>query len=339
MTFLILLQTLLFPLQGRAHNVTAPALLEQSWFAGFADPGACAAYQRRVADPAGGTITLQEVTEVDPANPPVYQYFQIDDSTYVLRQNKCLTYEGPFLYLLVGTLGKAMLIDSGATRDEATNPLVNALRTLVKKKNLSISTLSIFRSHSHGDHIAGEALFEGWPEDGKGCHVGKDFPTVCLVTNVYEALGFSSSPEDERKTVSLGDRELLALPCPGHAPDSILYYDRGTQLLFTGDSLYPGFIFHGSSDAHGRCLVRAVQFIRQTEVGLLLGAHIERDRDNAPIRYGSSFNRNEHPLALDKDTVFEMCQDHSVCAKSLQLSPAERERLEKRGKNRAFTLQ
>lgn len=41
---------------------------------------------------------------------------------------------------------------------------------------------------------------------------------------------------DDRTTLNLGSRELLALPTPGHAPHHIAYKDRKTGAVFTGDS-------------------------------------------------------------------------------------------------------
>ncbi|HEX6891668.1 MAG TPA: hypothetical protein VF141_13255, partial [Chryseolinea sp.] len=41
------------------------------------------------------------------------QVVRYDSSTYILRQNKCLNYEAPFLYLFIGAK-RALLLDSGA---------------------------------------------------------------------------------------------------------------------------------------------------------------------------------------------------------------------------------
>lgn len=46
----------------------------------------------------------------------------------------------------------------------------------------------------------------------------------------------------ERSTLDIGSRELIALPTPGHAPHHLVYQDRETGAVFTGDSagLYLG---------------------------------------------------------------------------------------------------
>src|SRR5688500_8688186 len=49
------------------------------------------------------------------SDPPL-QAHAFDRDTYILRQNKCLNYEGPFLYLLFGR-ERALLLDTGAAPD------------------------------------------------------------------------------------------------------------------------------------------------------------------------------------------------------------------------------
>jgi hypothetical protein len=51
-----------------------------------------------------------------PNGDPPFQIFELDPDTFVLRQSKCITYEGNFLYVLFGTL-KAILFDTGAAPD------------------------------------------------------------------------------------------------------------------------------------------------------------------------------------------------------------------------------
>jgi hypothetical protein len=46
-------------------------------------------------------------------NEPGLQILKFNETTYILRQNKCLNYEAPFLYLFVGT-NRALLVDTGA---------------------------------------------------------------------------------------------------------------------------------------------------------------------------------------------------------------------------------
>jgi hydroxyacylglutathione hydrolase len=53
---------------------------------------------------------------------PKIQVHAYDEHTYILRQNKAVHYEGPFMYLFCGN-DRALLLDTGATVDSARFPL------------------------------------------------------------------------------------------------------------------------------------------------------------------------------------------------------------------------
>ena len=46
---------------------------------------------------------------------PAIEVYRYDDASYILRQSKCLNFEAPFMFLLLGTK-IALLLDSGATK-------------------------------------------------------------------------------------------------------------------------------------------------------------------------------------------------------------------------------
>jgi glyoxylase-like metal-dependent hydrolase (beta-lactamase superfamily II) len=45
---------------------------------------------------------------------------------------------------------------------------------------------------------------------------------------------------DDEQTLSVGDLRVRTLTTPGHTPGSICFAVEGTDLLFTGDTLFPG---------------------------------------------------------------------------------------------------
>ena len=91
----------------------------------------------------------------------VYQY---NLNSYILRQNKCLHYEAPFMYLLFGEQ-RALLIDTGATTDQKLFPLANTIEEIIAERENIISnkkfktSLIVAHSHSHSDHVAADAQF------------------------------------------------------------------------------------------------------------------------------------------------------------------------------------
>ena len=61
---------------------------------------------------------------------PAIEVHRYDDSSYILRQSKCLDFEAPFMYLLLGTKA-ALLLDSGATKNAIDFPLYDTVRALL----------------------------------------------------------------------------------------------------------------------------------------------------------------------------------------------------------------
>src|SRR5258706_11744503 len=54
-------------------------------------------------------------------DPPI-QVIQYNYNTWILRENKCVNYEAPFMFLFIGHK-KALLMDDGATFSEAKFPI------------------------------------------------------------------------------------------------------------------------------------------------------------------------------------------------------------------------
>ncbi|MEH6621128.1 hypothetical protein [Maribacter arcticus] len=75
----------------------------------------------------------------DTIDPPI-QVVQYTSTTWILRQNKCANYEAPFMYLFIGE-DKALLMDTGATKDDDLFPLYKTVHQIIsdwsKKKRSS----------------------------------------------------------------------------------------------------------------------------------------------------------------------------------------------------------
>jgi hydroxyacylglutathione hydrolase len=98
---------------------------------------------------------------------PALQTFKFDDNTFILRQSKCLDFEAPFLYLLFGSR-KAFLLDTGAQSPPGHPvPVRDTVRALIQEwqdeHGRPTLELIVAHSHSHGDHVAGDAQFESQP--------------------------------------------------------------------------------------------------------------------------------------------------------------------------------
>src|SRR5262245_8526354 len=182
---------------------------------------------------------------------PEIEVFQVDSDTYILRQNKCVHFEAPFIYVLIGE-HTAFVQDTGATSDPSRFPLYETVQGLIVRRTGRALPILVTHSHSHADHIAGDAQFRG--------KVG-----VTLVEPnakaVREYFGFANWPEGLTK-IDLGARSLYVVPAPGHQDESVAVYDSRTRWLLTGDSVYPGRLYVKDWEEYRSSIGRLVEFTK-----------------------------------------------------------------------------
>lgn len=164
---------------------------------------------------------------------PAIDVLKLDDSSYILRQNKCLHYEAPFIYLFMGQ-HTAFLQDTGATADSSKFPLYAKVSELIahwqRAQNIKQLELLVTHSHGHSDHKAADEQFRGKP------NVTLVDPELRAVKSFFN---FESWPT-ANKTIDLGERKLTIIPLPGHKEDALAVYDKQTKVMLTGDTFYPG---------------------------------------------------------------------------------------------------
>lgn len=97
---------------------------------------------------------------------PLLQVHQYDADTFVLRQSKCFSFEGNFLYVLFGA-ARVLLLDAGARPDRA-GTLLPIRETIDRIINQWLATngtpvlqLIVAHTHSHGDHVFWDSAFVG----------------------------------------------------------------------------------------------------------------------------------------------------------------------------------
>jgi glyoxylase-like metal-dependent hydrolase (beta-lactamase superfamily II) len=219
---------------------------------------------------------------------PEVQVHTYNATTHIIRQNKCRTFEAPFIYVLQGTTG-ALVLDTGAT---TTVTLRDAVRGLVGTKALTVA-----HSHAHGDHVAGDPRFSGQPNT-----------TVVGTTRaaVQAAFGITTWPMGTG-TIDLGGRVLDVLAIPGHEQTHIAIYDRQTGLLLTGDTLYPGLLFINDWAMYRISIGRLAQFVATHPIAHVLGAHVEMtSTPKVNYAYGTTYQPAEHVLQLTAANVLEL---------------------------------
>ncbi|MFF2073979.1 MBL fold metallo-hydrolase [Kitasatospora sp. NPDC058162] len=227
---------------------------------------------------------------------PEIQVHAYDEHTVILRQNKAVHYEAPFLFLLFGA-ERAVLIDTGATSQPEYFPLRETVDDLIAKwlarNPRDDYRLLVLHTHPHGDHIAGDGQFADRPATTL---IGSDLPTA------WAYFGFDRDPEATARIDLGGGRVLECLATPGHHEAAVTYYDPWTGFLLTGDTVYPGRLYIDDWPAFGRTVERLIAFTGERPVTYVLGCHIEMTREpgvDYPIR--TTYQPDEPPLQLTVD--------------------------------------
>jgi glyoxylase-like metal-dependent hydrolase (beta-lactamase superfamily II) len=234
------------------------------------------------------------------AGEPETQVQRIDADTFVIRQSVLTNFEAPFLYLLFGK-DRALLIDTGAGGLKVRPTIDRLIAEWQASHGGRPIRLVVAHSHSHGDHHAGDGEFRDRP----------DTDLVGLAPAEVAAFFHVAHWPDDIAKFDLGGRVLDIIPTPGHEPAHIMVYDARTQLLFSGDMLYPGRLyvplnrfadFRASAD-------RLAAFAATHPIRALLGAHIEMTTtpgQDYPMK--AATHPSEHPLALSPAVIGEFQQ-------------------------------
>ncbi|MFD8702120.1 MBL fold metallo-hydrolase [Kitasatospora sp. NPDC059648] len=227
---------------------------------------------------------------------PDIQVHEYDEHTVILRQNKAVNYEAPFLFLLFGT-ERAVLIDTGATAEPEYFPLRAVVDELITRRLAHDPRddypLLVLHTHPHGDHIAGDGQFADRTDTTV---VGAELPSA------WAYFDFDRDAEAVARVDLGGGRVLECLATPGHHEAAVTYYDPWTGFLLTGDTVYPGRLYIDDWPAFGRTIERLVAFAESRPVTHVLGCHIEMTRTpgvDYPIR--TTYQPDEPPLQLTVD--------------------------------------
>jgi glyoxylase-like metal-dependent hydrolase (beta-lactamase superfamily II) len=218
---------------------------------------------------------------------PEIQTWKYSEDTFILRQSLCTTFEGPFMYLFVGT-SKALLVDTGTGGVD----LRGEVTKLLAGKNVQ---LVVAHSHSHGDHVNGDGAFKNQPNT----------TVVGLQPSVVKQ--FFGIVGDAPGAFDLGGRVVDVLAIPGHQAAHVAYYDHETKLLLSGDTLYPGRLYIDDWNAYRTSVPRLIAFVdAQRPVSFVLGGHIELPKTGPDFPFGTQLHPGEHALELGDQDLREL---------------------------------
>jgi hydroxyacylglutathione hydrolase len=250
------------------------------------------------ADPLPGSMErwnagAKTCTAANAATP--IQVHGYDTETFVLREDLCSTWEAPFMYLLVGSK-QALLIDTGDIADPKIAPLEATVMKLLPAEAGAKMPLIVTHSHGHLDHRAGDPQFE---------HVPGVELVLSDLEHVRKYFGFGNWPNGTAE-IDLGGRIIDVLPAPGHHPAQLVYYDRNTGLVFSGDFLLPGRLLIDDFAAYEASARRVADFLEDRSVSQVLGGHIEKNRAGDLFPWQSTYHPDERALQLTKADVLAL---------------------------------
>lgn len=241
-----------------------------------------------------------------------YLVWAYSRDTVIMRESLHNTFEGNFLYLLLdidngGDVAGAMLIDSGSGYAD----LVPYIEPVVGD-----SPLTVVSTHSHWDHFGGHRHFLGRDNVTLiGYEPGPDynaypFPLEYDLESMQQALGLQDWP-NKNAEYPIGERLITVIPIPGHTLDAVAFYDPRQELLFTSDTIYPGFLFIDSWPDASTSLAKLDQFAREHPVKWVLGGHVEMSNKkpwngmHEYYNFGTNVHWDEHPLELPVGSIAE----------------------------------
>ena len=211
---------------------------------------------------------------------PWFEVYRIRPGVFAIYEPH--QWEEVISYLIVGER-RALLFDTGIG--------VGRIRDVVS--GLTPLPVTVLNSHTHFDHVGGDAEFEeilnvdsdyarGNASGGANRYGAWDAlepERVCgpLPPGVTRE-SYRIRPWKATRTVrdgerlDLGGRTLEVLLTPGHTPDSLCVLDRRHRLLFTGDTFYLGpiylYVAETNVSAYERSLARLAALVPRLDLVL-----------------------------------------------------------------------
>lgn len=258
--------------------------------------GAALYYLVRETPLQAGSLPLTWIDGSNCAEPQIQVHAYNVDS-YILRQSLCTNFEAPFIYLLFGE-DKVLMQDTGAGGIQLDDTVYAIIDQWLFDHGKSSIQLIVSHSHGHGDHVAGDALFQGQPNTTV---VGTSAAAVAAF------FGIANWPTQAVEYDLGGGRIVDVVPIPGHQTAHIALYDRQTGLLFTGDTLYAGRCYISAFSAYRASIQRLVDFVAGKPVVWVLGTHVEMtDTPFVDFPFGATVHPNEHELELRREHLLEL---------------------------------
>lgn len=218
------------------------------------------------------------------------QVHRYNEHTYILRQNPAVHWEAPFMYLVIGN-EKAVLLDAGATEEKEYFPLRQVIDRLLERwayaQGVSQPELIVLPLGSEQSQIAALGQFTNRAS------------AVIIPPNEESRKQLFGENWNQGGKLNLGGRVLDVIPTPGLDSNAISLYDPWSDLLFTGNTFYPGRLVILDFKAYKLSLKNLLTWIESRPVKMIFGGRIEMtNRPGLDYRLRSNYRPNERALQL-----------------------------------------
>jgi len=225
-----------------------------------------------------------QFTLVELPDHPWFKVFELPGNVYALfeyRQRELV-----ISYLIPGE-ETALLWDTGLG--------IGNIRACAEE--LTDLPIIVLNSHSHPDHIGGNALFDTVMCYNNDLAIRKltrgvsheelvdYFPPEAIIDppegfspDTWSTAGKApTATVEDGQIIDLGNRRLEVMYTPGHNENSIMLIDEENKLLFAGDTWYPGplyaFLEDSSMPVYIESMKKAEKVIQEKNIQWIYGSH------------------------------------------------------------------
>ena len=249
-------------------------------------------------DPAPGNMRFKWIhgSVSAKANTDVrVQVHRYNEHTYILRQNPAVHWEAPFMYLLIGNK-RAVLLDTGATEESDYFPLRATVDRVLARwesaNGIAITELVVMPLGGDTSQIGALAQFKDRPS------------TRVVLPDAAARQALFGADWMQQGRLDLGGRVLDVMPTPGLDVAAISLYDPWTDVLFTGNTFYPGRLVIRDFAAYRATLKRLASFKKDHPVAWIAGGRIEMtDTPGMDYRLRENYRPREHLLQLAPEVL------------------------------------
>ena len=182
------------------------------------------------------------------------------------------------LYLFTDAGNNAILFDAGVG--------ILDINEFLKSQGFAVTAVVL--THAHYDHIGGMKYFPKNFLIPQRVHENLSRPDL-FATKYFNSADVEESVRSEMEKYSVhiptvdscmpsrtfvfGDFEFEMIAAPGHSDDSMMFFEKNTKTLVSGDALYDGAPYFDLPNSNVADMRTTLRLIREIDFELLLPGH------------------------------------------------------------------